>query len=243
MVELNKIYNEDCMVTLKRIPDNYLDLVVTSPPYNVKKDYKIYNDDKEFVEYLDWLKLIFSEIYNKLYIGGRVCVNIGDGKNGALPVSMFLQKALIDIGYSPITRLVWNKNQVKPRTSWGSFKSPSSPSFPTPFEYILVFAKESRKLIRRGETDLTKKEFIKWSSALWTIAPETRQKKFGHSAMFPEELVERCLKMFSWIDGIVYDPFMGVGTVAKCCRDFNRYFIGSEISEEYCKKIEERLGE
>ena len=142
----NKIINGDCLDKMKLLSDNTIDLVVTSPPYNVdlgnnklhKTPYDLYNDNKEHKEYIIWLEKIFSLIYNKLVDGGRVCINIGDGKNGAVPTSSDIIQFMINIGYIPMTHIIWNKNQVGNRTAWGSFMSPSSPSFPTPFEHILV---------------------------------------------------------------------------------------------------------
>jgi DNA modification methylase len=105
----------------------------------------------------------------------------------------------------------------------------------------LVFCKESKKLSYIGETDLTKEEFISWSSSLWTFAPQTNQKKIGHPAMFPIELVKRCLKMFSYRDAVVLDPFMGSGTTAVGCKLYGRHYIGFEISKKYCDIANERI--
>lgn len=146
-----------------------------------------------------------------------------------------------ELNYIYITTIVWDKSQVGSRTAWGSFKSPSCPSFPTQFEFILVFAKNDRKLQYKGETDLTKEEFIEWSLALWKFAPETRQKKIGHPAMFPEELAKRCIKMFSWKGANVLDPFSGAGTTCKVANDLNRNFIGFEISDAYCELANKRI--
>jgi len=122
-----------------------------------------------------------------------------------------------------------------------SFMSPSCPSFPTPFEYILVFYKSSRKLIHKGESDLIKKEFIDWSLAIWNITGETRMKKFGHPAMFPKEIPKRLIKMFSYPGDVVLDPFSGLGTTCKVAKDLKRCYIGFETDEEYYKKSLERL--
>lgn len=233
------------------MPENFLDLVVTSPPYNVdlgnnkyhKNPYDLYNDNKEHQEYIRWLKSIFENLYPKLKTGGRLCINIGDGKNGAIPTSSDIIQACKEIGYIPMTHIIWNKFQIGSRTAWGSWLSPSSPSFPTQFEHILVFCKETNKLKERGETDLDRQEFIDWSLALWNFQPENKQKVIGHNAMFPIELPKRCIKMFSWINSLVYDPFMGAGTTALACKLNNRNFIGSEISREYCDITERRLSE
>ena len=159
MIKLNKIYQENCEVTLKNMGDGLIDLTITSPPYNVdlgnnkhnKNPYDLYNDNKEHVNYIKWLRIIFNLIHTKTKNGGRCVINIGDGKNGSVPThSDVIQFMCKDIGWIPITTIIWNKNQVGSRTAWGSFNSPSSPSFPSPFEYILVFGKKTKKLQNGG---------------------------------------------------------------------------------------------
>jgi len=244
------INNGDCFYGLDIICDNSINLVITSPPYNVnlgnnkynKNPYDLYNDNKEHHEYVKWLKNIFQKMYNKLVIGGRICINIGDGKNGGVATSSdIIQFMCKDIGYIPMTHIIWDKGQIGNRTSWGSFLSPSSPSFPTPFEHILIFCKESKKLLKKGISDLTKEEFINWSLALWKFAPENRMKKIGHPGMFPEELPRRLMKMLSYPGDLILDPFAGAGTTLKVAKDLNRNAIGFEISEEYCKITIERI--
>tara|TARA_R110000772_G_scaffold2410_2_gene8476 strand:- start:81425 stop:82180 length:756 start_codon:yes stop_codon:yes gene_type:complete len=244
------IYNEDCEHTLNnRIEDNSLDLVICSPPYNVdlgnnklnKNPYDLYNDNKEHQDYIKWLRSIFEKIYLKTKLGGRCIINIGDGKNGAVPTHSDIIQFMKELNWIPMSTIIWNKNQVGNRTAWGSFKSPSSPSFPTPFEYVLVFGKGNKKLQWKGETDIEKQEFIDWAYGIWNFAPETRMKKIGHPAMFPIELPKRCLKMFSWVDSLVYDPFSGAGTTAIACKEFNRNFIGSELSKDYYDLSLERI--
>ena len=227
-----------------------VDLVVTSPPYNVNlgnnkssaRPYDLYNDNKEHQEFIDWLQEVFGLLYSKIKSGGRLCINIGNQRNGAVPtasdVTQFMSKKL---GYIPYTFIVFDKSQTGRRTAWGSFQSPSSPSFPTPFEFILVFCKDNKKLQWKGKTDLTKEEFINWTLPLWKFTSETRMKKYGHPAMFPEELPKRCIKMFSWIGATVLDPFAGAGTTLKVAKELNRNYIGFEISKNYCDITEKRL--
>lgn len=251
MLKVNQIYNMDCITGIAQMNDSSIDIVVTSPPYNVdlgnnkynKNPYNLYNDNREHRDYIEWLRKIFTLTYEKLKSGARVCINIGDGKNGAVPTHSDVIQMMCEIGYIPMSVIIWNKNTVSGRTAWGSFNSPSSPSFPTPFEYILVFAKDSKKLQWKGGTDLTKEEFIEWSLALWNFAPETRQKKIGHPAMFPEELPRRLIKMFSWKNALVVDPFNGAGTTTKVAKDLDRRFIGFDISKEYCDIANKRLEE
>ena len=247
-INLNTIYNEDNIITLNRMDDNFLDLTVTSPPYNVnlgknkynKNPYDLYIDNKDHKEYIEWLKKTFQLVYQKTKSGGRCVINIGDGKNGSVPTHSDIIQMMVNIKWIPMGIILWDKNNVSNRTSWGSFKSPSSPSFPTPFEYILIFAKESKKLQWNGKTDLTKEEFINWAFSKWSFNGENL-KKVGHPAAFPIELPLRIIKMLSWVNSIVYDPYIGSGTTAIACVKTNRYFIGSEISKEYVKLSYERI--
>lgn len=247
-IKVNHIYNEDNIVTLNRMTDDYLDLTVTSPPYNVdlgnnkynKNPYDLYNDNQEHRQYLQWLQNVLTLVYRKTKYSGRCVINIGDPQNGRIPSHSDIIQLMSEIGWIPMTTLIWDKSNASSRTSWGSFQSPSSPSFPTPFEFILPFAKGDRKLKSRGETDLTKEEFIQWSLARWTFGTES-PKRIGHPAPFPVELPTRCLKMFSWRDAIVYDPFMGSGTTAIACIQTHRSYIGSEISDMYCALAQERI--
>jgi len=234
---------------MKSIPDNSINCCITSPPYNVdlgnnkyhKNPYDLYNDNKEHKDYIQWLKKIFEEIYRLLVVGGRCCINIGDGKNGGVPTTSDITQCMKEIGYIPMTHIIWDKSQIRNRTSWGSFLSPSSPSFPTPFESILIFCKETKKLQHKGITDLTKEEFINWSLAIWKFTPETKQKKIGHNAMFPVELPTRCIKMLTYIGDIIIDPFCGAGTTGVACKQLDRKFIGIEISKNYLEITKMRL--
>ncbi|MFW6009166.1 MAG: DNA-methyltransferase, partial [archaeon] len=140
-----------------------------------------------------------------------------------------------------LTNIIWQKSQISNRCSWGSFASPSAPSFPTPFEYIMIFSKETKTLQEKKETDITKEEFIKWSLALWKFPPETNMKKIKHPAAFPIEMPMRLIKMLSWVGCTVLDPFSGSGTTGQACMETNRNYIGIEMSEEYHNIAAKRL--
>ena len=245
-----KLYNGDCLEVLKNIADNSINCVITSPPYNVdlgnnkynKNKYNSYDDNKEHQEYLLWLEDIFRIIKDKLVDGGRVCINIGDGKNGAVPThSDIIQFMINKLNYTIITTIIWNKSQIGARTAWGSFMSPSCPSYPCPFEYILIFSKGSIKLQHKGESDLTKEEFINNAFGLWTFSPEQKMKEIGHPAAFPIELPQRLIKMNTYIGDTVLDPFMGSGTTGVASVNGNRNFVGIEIDEEYFKLSKHRI--
>ena len=250
---LDKIVCGDCLALLRQLPAESIDLVVTSPPYNVnlgrnkyhKNPYDLYRDNREHSEYIEWLKTVFAEVQRVLKHGGRVAINIGDGKNGAIPTHAdVIQVMTKDLGYLPMATLIWNKNQTSPRTAWGSWMSPSCPSFPMPFEYVLIFAKgTTKKPGDKKKITVTKEEFVTNSLALWTISPESRQKKFGHHAMFPVELPHRLIQQLSYRDDVVLDIFAGVGTTAIAAKRLGRRFICFELSPEYCKTATQRLEE
>lgn len=245
-----EIINSKCEDAIPLLEDNSIDLTVTSPPYNVdlgnnkynKSPYNLYNDNQEHTDYINWLENVFKSIYPKMKTGGRVCINIGDGRNGAVcthsDIIQFMTKKL---NYILMSTIIWDKHQVANRCAWGSFQSPSSPSFPCPFEYIMIFSKENTKLQNKEETDLTKTEFTKWAYGIWSIAPETRMKNMGHPAMYPIELPLRLIKMLSWKSGTVLDPFSGSGTTGVACKITGRRYIGIEMSEEYCKIAKNRI--
>lgn len=249
---INKIHNGPCEELVQDLPDNSIDLVVTSPPYNVdlgnnkynKNPYNLYQDNKEHQEYIEWLKIIFGRLKPKMVKGGRVCINIGDGKNGSVPThSDIIQFMSKDLNYLVKSTIVWDKSQIGNRTSWGSWLSPKNPSFPTPFEYILVFCNESQaKDGKKGSVTLTKNEFISNSLALWRFAPESQMnKKYGHPAMFPIELPYRLIQQLSYENDVVLDPFSGMGTTCLAAAMLNRRWLGFELSGEYAKKSAERI--
>lgn len=244
-----RLINGDCLDKIDYIENESINLVITSPPYNVdlgnnkyKKDkYNHYDDNKDHIEYINWLKEIFTKIYAKMVNDGRIVINIGDGKNGSVPTHSDIIQFMNDVGYNSYTTIIWNKSQVGNRTAWGSFKSPSCPSFPTPFEYILVFYKNSKKLQHEGISTINKQDFIDWSLSIWNFPGETQMKKWKHPAMFPIELPKRLIHMFTYENDVILDPFMGVGTTGIACKKLNRDFIGIEIDEKYFNIAKDRI--
>jgi len=253
---VNSIVNVSCLDGMRLLSNESVDLVVCSPPYNVshkpiksgKVLYNQYADNMEYKDYIGWLRSIFEVTYDKLKVGGRVCINIGDAGNGKVTTHSDIIQFMKDIGYMVMTTIIWEKNQVSSRTAWGSFQSPSSPAFPVSHEYIMVFVKESLKLSYKGVTDITKEEFIKWSIPLWSFPGETRQKKISIlQAMYPKELPYRCIKLFSWMHNelgeksLIVDPFNGLGTTAKVAKTLGRNYIGFDINGDYVNISERRV--
>ncbi len=221
---------------MKSMPENFIHLIITSPPYNVGKPYINHNDKMPYKEYLNWLEEVWKECYRVLVVGGRICINVpsvtADGEYQPLFVDVVNQ--MRKIGYIMRGDILWYKQTISKRTAWGSWKSPSNPYVVQPYEFVMVFSKEQRKL--EGDIkkiDITRNEFIKFSNSFWDIKPETQPK--GHPSPFPEELVYRLIKFYSYAENIVMDPFGGTGTVSVVCVKNERKHIYIDNCKEYCE--------
>jgi len=249
----NQVFNTKWEETLPLIPDNSVDIIITSPPYNVdlgnnkfKKDgYADFEDDMAYEEYLDWMEELFTQSYRMLKTGGRICINIGDKKQSKEVTHVDFINRMKKVGFIMLVPIVWNKGQIGNRFAWGSYQSPAMPCFPTPFEYILVMCKES--LRHEGDKDkitVAAKDFQTNANALWEFPPDTQMmKKWGHPATFPEELPRRLIQQLTYADDIVVDPFSGSGTTCAVAKKLNRRYIGTEMSKKYYDVSLKRLGE
>jgi len=248
--KLNSIIHGDCIEEIIKLDNNSIDLVVTSPPYNVnlgnnkynKDGYSSYDDNIPYDEYLLWLTKVFFLLKQKMKSDGRIVINIGDRKNGEFPTHSHIIQFMIDLGYKPFSTIIWNKNTTSNRSAWGSWLSPSNPSFPTPFEYILIFYNRYKKKQKKGITDLTKSEFINNSYAIWDF-PSEKKSTIDHPAPFPLELPLKCIKQLSWVGDTVLDPFAGSGTTGVACRRTNRNYILIEKDEQYISLIKKRVNQ
>jgi DNA modification methylase len=239
----NKIICGDSFGVLKNLPDNCIDLVFTSPPYNFGLDYEANKDDHYWENYFDKLFGIFDECIRVLKYGGRIAVNIQPLFSDYIPShhvvsNFFMSKKLIWK-----SEILWEKNNYNCKyTAWGSWKSPSNPYLKYTWEFIEIFAKGTlKKEGSRDNADITADEFKKWVVSKWSIAPERHMKEYNHPAMFPEELANRILKLFSFQGDIILDPFNGVGTTTFVARSTGRRFLGIDISKDYCDKAELRM--
>ena len=241
---LNTIIDSSCE-NMKDIPNNSLHLMITSPPYNVSKEY---DNDLSLNEYLNLLKNCFAETYRILVDGGRACINIANiGRKPYIPLSDYVSKIMIEIGFNMRGEIIWNKSAgAGISTAWGSFQIASNPILRDVHEYILIFSKGNYKRERDKEEkelrkdNITKEEFIEWTKSVWTMNTESA-KRIGHPAPFPEELPNRLIKLFSFTNDIVIDPFMGSGTTAIAAIKNNRNFVGYEINKEYINLANNRI--
>lgn len=240
---LNQIICNDSLVFLKTLPDNSIDLIFTSPPYNFGLEYDSQEDAHKWQQYFEKLFAIFDECVRVLKFGGRIVVNIQPLFSDYIPShhlisNFFINKKLIWKG-----EILWEKNNYNCKyTAWGSWKSPSNPYLKYTWEFVEIFSKGSLK--KQGDSenaDITPNEFKEWVVAKWSIAPERKMKEYGHPAMFPEKLAERVIKLFSFKGDVVLDPFNGVGTTTTVAKKLGRKYIGIDISQEYCDVANNRL--
>ena len=239
----NKIIIGDSEEVLKQLPDNCIDLIFTSPPYNFGLDYSNSEDGINWNSYFDKLFRIFDECIRVLKYGGRIIVNIQPLFSDYIPTHHIISNFFISRKLIWKAEIIWEKNNYNCKyTAWGSWKSPSNPYLKYTWEFLEVFCKGSIKHNGKKESaDISADEFKKWTIAKWEIPPEMRMKEFGHPAMFPEELAERVIKLFTFKGDIVLDPFNGVGTTSVVAKKLGRIYVGIDISEKYCRKAIERI--
>jgi len=239
--KFNQFLCGDVLEMIKKIPDNSIHFAVTSPPYNVGKDYDNHNDKMSHEEYLAWLNKVWIETKRVLVNGGRFAINIaptGIRDFVAIHHDYIEQMKKIDMKFR--TEILWYKQTMLKRTAWGSFKSPANPHIVPSWEYVLIFTKGDNRLDGDPKmADITKEEFMKFSDGFWKIQPETQRK--GHPAPFPEELIYRLMKFYSYKANNVLDMFGGTGTVATIAKRTERNFVHIDISPQYCKVAKDRV--
>jgi site-specific DNA-methyltransferase (adenine-specific) len=225
---------------MKELPDNSVHLMITSPPYNVSKEY---DEDLSLKEYLQLLENSFKETYRVLVNGGRACINVANlGRKPYIPLSDYISKMMIDIGFNMRGEIIWNKAaSASPSTAWGSWQSAANPILRDIHEYILVFSKGDYKREKKEkENTISKDQFMEWTKSIWTMNAESAR-RIGHPAPFPEELPYRLIQLYSFKGDIILDPFMGSGTTAVSALKTDRKFVGYDISKEYIDLAEKRI--
>ncbi|MGI0070941.1 MAG: DNA-methyltransferase [Thermoplasmata archaeon] len=223
----------DARAVLESLPPESVHLAITSPPYNLKVPYRGYHDDLAPEEYLRWLREVWRALYRVLVPGGRFVLNVAPTSiQNFRPIHHDLSRDLRDLGYIMRTEIIWYKQTMGRRTAWGSCCSPSNPHIVPSWEYVLVFSKGQWQLPGdRTLVDISAREFERFSDGFWKIPPERVRK--GHPAPFPEELIERLVKFYSYRTNVVLDMFGGTGTVAAVARRLGRHYLHIDSSEEY----------
>lgn len=238
---LDKILCQDSK-KMDNIPDSSVHLMVTSPPYNVGKEY---DTDLSLNEYFDMLRDVFAETHRVLVNGGRACVNIANvGRKPYIPYHKFIIDSMMKVGFLMRGEVVWDKGAgAGVSTAWGSWRSASNPTLRDTHEYILVFSKG--KFTREGEnkeSTISRDEFLEFTKSVWVFPPESAE-RVGHPAPFPVELPYRCIQLYTFRGEVVLDPFCGVGTTAIAAIKAGRHFICLDNNSEYVEKARRRVKE
>ena len=240
LVKLDQIFHHSSE-SMDELPDCSIHLMVTSPPYNVGKDY---DEDLSLEEYLGFLKTVWKEVYRVLVPGGRACVNIANlGRKPYIPLNGLIAKSMVELGFLMRGEIIWNKAaSASTSTAWGSWQSATNPTLRDTHEYILVFSKGSfrREKMDGRESTISKDEFLEFTKSVWEFSSESAR-KVGHPAPFPVELPYRLIQLYTFLGEVVLDPFMGSGQTGVAALKTGRRYVGYEVSEEYLKLANERI--
>jgi len=233
----------DDVLTTTRVNADSVDLVVTSPPYNVDIQYNSHKDDVSYADYLEFSRKWMSRCFEWLKDDGRFCLNVPLDKNkgGQQSVGADLTTIAKEIGFHYHSTIIWNEGNISRRTAWGSWKSASAPYVIAPVELIVVLYKKNWKKTSGSKiSDVERNEFMDWTNGLWVFNGESK-KRIGHPAPFPIELPRRCVKLFSYVDDVVLDPFSGSGTTLIAAVTNNRKGIGIDVDRKYCELARKRI--
>lgn len=226
---------------MSELPDGSIHLMVTSPPYNVGKEY---DADLTLPEYLAFLDGVWAEVYRLLVPGGRACVNIANlGRKPYIPLHAWIIESMLRVGFLMRGEIIWNKAaSASHSTAWGSWKSAANPTLRDVHEYILVFSKGAfkRQNPQQRQSTISKEEFLEFTKSVWTFPAESAS-KIGHPAPFPIELPYRLIQLYSFKGDVVLDPFLGSGQTALAALKAYRHYIGYEVSSEYVSLAKARL--
>jgi len=230
-----KLYHGDCTDS-SLFQEPFIDLIITSPPYNVGIEYNSNDDTLQYDEYLEFSRKWLKNCYDWSNTTGRLCLNIpfSTTLGGSKTIGPDLCYIAKEIGWKYKCDVIWDKGYFEGGTAWGSYKSASAPLIISPTELILVFYKDSWKKAIKREDDITGEEFVSWSNGLWKMKPESATHR-KHPAPFPSDLPYRCIKYFSFVGDTIFDPFTGSGTTLIEAQRLNRKSVGIELDPTYYK--------
>ncbi len=238
--DLNKIYTHSSE-HMHELPDSSVHLMVTSPPYNVGKEY---DDDLTADEYRSLLCNVWTETYRVLVDGGRACINVANiGRKPYIPLNALITTDMLSIGFRMRGEIIWNKSaSAGVSCAWGSWRSASNPVLRDVHEYIMIFSKGNfgRKKSADHKSTIGRDDFLAWTKSVWNFPAESA-KRVKHPSPFPIELPKRTISLYTFENDVVLDPFMGSGTTAVAAARANRKWVGYDTSEKYAKIANERL--
>lgn len=241
---MEKFFNLKCQSVLEKeaFEKETIDLIITSPPYNVGKDYEQQKDNLTYEEYLNFSEQWLKNCYQWAKKSGRICLNLplDKNKNGINSVYVDITALAKKVGWKYQTTIIWNEGNISKRTAWGSWMSASAPFVISPVEVIVILYKGEWKKISLEISDINKWDFMEWTNGLWTFNGES-SKKIGHPSPFPRELPKRCIKLFSFRGDTILDPFAGSGTTLIEAINNQRKAWGLEINEKYIELAKSRI--
>ncbi len=211
-----QIYNADFLRT-NCIEEGTIDLIITSPPYNVGIKYNSHDDTMTYEHYLSFTREWLAKCYKLIKEDGRFCLNIPLDKNkgGQQSVCADITTIAKQVGWKYHSTIIWNEQNISRRTAWGSWLSASAPYVIAPVEVIVILYKDRwKKISGSRKSDISKEEFVEWTNGVWNFMGESK-KRVGHPAPFPVELPRRCIKLFSFVGDTILDPFLGSGSTLK----------------------------
>ncbi|MFW6195324.1 MAG: DNA-methyltransferase [Chloroflexota bacterium] len=237
---LDRIYchsSED----MHELPSGCVHLMVTSPPYNVGKEY---DEDLTLDEYRGLLRRVLAETWRVLAPGGRACVNVANiGRKPYIPLHAYIIADASELGFQMRGEIIWDKSAgAGTSTAWGSWRSAANPTLRDTHEYILVFCKPpfGRPKPAGKESTISRDDFLDATKSVWRFPPESARRA-GHPAPFPVELPRRLIELYTFSGDVVLDPFMGTGATALAAAATGRRHVGYEVSENYVSVALERL--
>jgi site-specific DNA-methyltransferase (adenine-specific) len=228
--------------SMHELADNSVHLMITSPPYNVSKEY---DEDLTLDEYRALLRQVLRETHRVLVDGGRACVNVANiGRKPYIPIHAFLAEDMIELGFAMRGEIIWNKGgSAGPSTAWGSWKSATNPTLRDVHEYILIFSKNNYARIGTGKkSTIDRDEFLEYTKSIWTF-PSESARRVGHPAPFPIELPRRLIQLYSFAGDVVLDPFAGSGSTCIAALQTERHYVAYEKNARYAKLAERRIRE
>lgn len=225
--------------SMTEIPDDCVALMVTSPPYNVGKEY---DDDLSLGEYLDLLHRVLEETVRVLEPGGRVAVNVANlGRKPYLPLNHHVAGMLQDLGLLMRGEVVWQKARgAGGSCAWGSWRSAKNPTLRDVHEYLVIASKGAYRRSRIGRDTITKEEFLEATTSVWSIKPASA-KRIGHPAPFPVELPRRIIELYTFEGDLILDPFMGSGSTAVAAIEAGRHYVGYDNDPSYLEIARTRI--
>ncbi len=237
---------------MREVESGSVQLIVTSPPYNVGKPYDGYRDSRELTDYLGFLNEVWQECQRVLCPGGRIAVNVANTyRQPYLPLHAYIVQQFQRLGFLMRGEIIWDKGaSAGVSTAWGSFARASNPTLRDVHEYILVFSKEAMKLEATSGvgSGIVNQEFVDWTRSIWRFETESRLaagsrtgRRHNHPAPFPVELPRRLILLYTNRGDMVLDPFMGAGSTAVAAAREGRHYLGYDISPEYCAMARERI--